>query len=255
MAKRFIVMLALAALMMSVSSALVAQEKEVKVIVSDNEESAACARGMKLTDEQRAKVEELRTEQRLRAIELRADLAKLDVELQRETDKNEPNMTSVEATLKKMSAVRERSQMNRIKHDLAMRKLLGDDWRARVRPGGGDDMMWIEAEAEENSGRGEREVRVMRFRDRDGRESMHRERLAPGACCPARGTREFKILRARSGRAACHADGARKNNWDSRMFRPRGKGTDRCCSGDCRHMECQRRLPEECRHTMDPTEL
>ena len=162
---------------------------------------------------------------------------------------------SVEATLKNMSAVRERIQMNRIKHDLAMRKLLGDDWRARVRPGGGDDMMWIEADAEENCGRGEREVRVMRFRDRDGRELMHRERLAPGECCPARGTREFKILRARSGRAACHADGARKNNWDSRMFRPRGKGTDRCCSGDCRHMECRHRSPEECRRAMNPAEL
>lgn len=278
MVKRITVVLALAALMTTASAALSAQEKEVKVVVTAGEGGpSACAAAKELTPGQMEKVEKLREEHRLRAVELRADLTKLGVELKRETDKPEPNMGAVEATLKKMSSVRERIQMSRIEHRLAMRKLLGDDCMAHMRRGSGDrDMTWIEAEAEEGDEPGEREVRIMRFKDRDGAGMppgcgggrldrmkargrgmkaacdpgscgmmMHREGSAPGACCAPREGHICIMRRAGRDRSCDGSCSMHKGNWESRMFRPRGKRTAHRCSEDCRIMEWKERMPAE----------
>jgi Spy/CpxP family protein refolding chaperone len=277
MMKRFAAMAALASLVMFAASMAAAQEKEVKVtIVAEDEASAPRAGAMKLTDEQRAKVDELRTEQRLRTIELRADLAKLGVELKRETGKSEPDMEAVEAVLKKMSAVRERIQMSRIEHGMAMKKLLGDGWRSHARRERGEkDTMWIGAgECEEH---GDRDVRVIRFKDREGaarqgadgrrlggmavvphaKASGHapgspammkhvRKGIVPKASCPAHDARGGKALRARSARKVCSGScAAHKSNWESRMFRPRGKKTEHRCVCGGRHVEWRHEMPAE----------
>ena len=282
MMKRFAVVAALASLMMFAASMAAAQEKEVKVtVVAGKDATATCAHASKLTDEQKAKVEGLRAEQRLQAIELRADLQKLGVELKREKGKAEPDMKAVEAVIKKMSAARERLQMNRIEHGIAMKKLLGDDWRGHMSSGrGGDEMMRVEGEAGEG---GERDVRVLRFRDRDaarearmpgpegrrvermkavphakmsvcapGSPAMmkHRKGSAPKAGCMGHDARGGNAVRARANRKDCSGSCAPyKSAWESRMFRPRGRKTEHRCTCGERHIEWRHEMPAEGRRT------
>ncbi len=214
MVKRFVIALALVALIILPASQMAAQEKEVKVTVTAGDDESAVCGGMmpKLTDEQREKIERLREEQRLTGIELRADLQKLGVELKREMNKPDPDMKAVESVLKKMSAVRERMQMGRIEHNLAMRKLLGDNWRAHMSLGRGDgEMLWIEADAEdaESDSHVERDMRVYRMRGddrssrgREGRMRMMRSRSGGfmQGCCPS-------VRMMRGGNTPCCAHG------------------------------------------------
>jgi len=281
MMKRFAAVAALAALAMFAASMAAAQEKEVKVtVVAGEDASATCAHASKLTDEQRAKVEELRAEQRLRAIDLRADLQKLGVELKRETGKAEPDMKAVEAILKKMSAAREKLQMSRIEHGVAMKKLLGDDWRGHMSRGrGGEETMRVEVEAGEDC---EHDVRVLRFKDRDAvREGRmpgpdgrrfrvkavppakmsacvpghpvmmkHRKGSAPKAGCSGHDAWGGKAVRARASRKDCSGScAAHKSVWESRMFRPRGKKTEHRCTCGERHIEWRHETPAEGRRT------
>lgn len=272
---------ALASLAVFAASTAAAQEKEVKVTVIAEDE-ARPERAPKLTEEQRAMVEELRTEHRLRTIELRADLQKLGVELRRETAKNQPDMKAVEAALKKMSAVRERLQMSRIEHGVAMRKLLGDDWRRRAgRAPDTPGMMRVGAEEAGCRDHGEGDVCVYRFRGgesaRGGRTGRRiagmpaiphakthecfpgapvvmkhpRAAAAPKAACHPREAGGAKVVcvRSMSKKVCDRSCASHRNNWDGRMFRPRGKKTEHRCVCAGRHVEWRHEMPAEGRRT------
>lgn len=188
MKKSLTVAFVLAAFVLSGAAMVSAQEKEMKVTVTAGaDEAKARAKEMRLTDEQRAKLAELRRECSLKGEELRADLAKLRVAMKRAMSVAEPNLAEIEGVVQKMSAVREKMQMNRIECMLQSRKILGPDWRKHGGLGcmgmSGDEgdgvMRWmgagddgeetydieIETEGEDAPGG----MRVMRFRGGDER--------------------------------------------------------------------------------------
>jgi len=113
-----------AALMLIVflsASMLVAQEK------------ASCQKEMKLTDEQKAKIKEMRMDLRLKMIDLKAEREKVAIMLGKEMMKSEPAMQEIQGLVKRLSAAREKMQLAAIENALAMRKLLGPEWRTLIR--------------------------------------------------------------------------------------------------------------------------
>lgn len=319
MKKVLTVALVLVAFALSGVAAVSAQEKEMKVTVTAGADDAKpCAKAPNLTDEQKAKLEGMRRECALKGEELRADLAKLRVAMKRAMSADEPKLAEIEAVVKKMSAVREQMQMNRIQCMLEARAILGPEWRehcgsgcGRMRGDGGLGPAWMGMmgdeenldvtveTADEDAPGG---MRVMRLRgdgvDRPGRrmlmprspegcggapgacmgeaphagcpmaegrrgaamraprapmrnlrvERMHAGpgagcammnvpgRVCAGTCATAEKTRKVIVVKkGEAGRecaGTCGSGGARRGNWESRMFRPQGKKTHRC-AGDC----------------------
>jgi Spy/CpxP family protein refolding chaperone len=138
MKKGLIVFVALSVALLMSASMLVAQEK-----ASAGKEKGTFKKEMKLTDEQKAKIEDLRTNLRLKMIDLKAEREKLGIALKQEMAKPEPSMQEIEGIIKKLSAVREKSQLAAIGQRLEMRKLLGPDaFKGRfMREGGMPGMM------------------------------------------------------------------------------------------------------------------
>lgn len=192
MKKGLTVAFVLVAFVLAGAAMVSAQEKEMKVTVTAGADGAkACAKEMRLTDEQKDTLADLRRECSLKGEELRADLAKLRVAMKRAMSADEPNLAEIEGVVQKMSAVREKMQMNRIECMLQSRKILGPDWRKHGGLGcmgmsgcmSGDEgdgvMRWmgagddgeetydieIETEGEDAPGG----MRVMRFRGGDER--------------------------------------------------------------------------------------
>jgi|WetSurMetagenome_2_1015567.scaffolds.fasta_scaffold21217_5 hypothetical protein len=122
MKKGLLVLVALSIALLMGASMLVAQEKACA-----EKEKGSCMKEMKLTDAQKAKIEEMKTNLRLKMIDLKADREKLGVMLKQEMMKPEPAMKDIEVIVKKMSAVREQIQLAGIEHMLAMRKIIGPD--------------------------------------------------------------------------------------------------------------------------------
>ncbi|MCX5752224.1 MAG: hypothetical protein NTW97_01120 [Candidatus Krumholzibacteria bacterium] len=122
MKKGLMILVALSIAFLMSASMLVAQEK-----AATEREMGSCMKEMKLTDEQKAKIEEIKTNFHMTMIDLKAERAKLCILLKKEMMKPEPAMKDIEGIVKKMSAVREKIQLAGIGHMLAMRKLLGTE--------------------------------------------------------------------------------------------------------------------------------
>ncbi len=122
MKKGLMILVALSIALVMGASMLVAQEKACA-----GKEKGSCKNEMKLTDEQKTKVEEMKMSFRLKMIDLKAEREKLGIMLKKEMMKPEPAMKDIEAVVKKMSAVREQIQMAKIGQMLAIRKIVGPD--------------------------------------------------------------------------------------------------------------------------------
>jgi hypothetical protein len=122
MKKGLLILVALSIALLMGTSMLVAQEKACA-----SKEKGACKSEMKLTDEQKAKVEDMKMSFRLKMIDLKAEREKLGIALKQEMMKPEPAMKNIEVIVKKMSAVRENIMLAGIEHMLACRKILGPD--------------------------------------------------------------------------------------------------------------------------------
>jgi len=169
---------------------------------------------------------------RLKTIDLKAEQEKLGIMLKKEMMKPEPVMQDIEGVVKKMSAVREKLQLARIEHVLAMRKLLGPDWRKLMRPGMGE----CKDECKEMMGgpgmMGRRVIR-MRTAGSDSKPgcSMERPGMAAmkGGCMMDKGQEMGEkggcMMMQKGGKCSSHMSG----KWHSKMFRPYGKKG--CCSG------------------------
>jgi len=126
MRKRLFVVVAIALMLLVPSAVLLAQEKPACAKAKE-------AKEMKLTDEQKTKVQAFRMDQRMKAIDARAELQKQAIMLKKELMKDQPSMTDVEAILKKMSDARMKLQTIRVQGLLEMRKILGPDWKTYMK--------------------------------------------------------------------------------------------------------------------------
>jgi len=264
MKKRLLVGVVLMLVVFAISTMLAAQEK-----APAGKEMAARHKEMKLTDDQKAKVEELKTNQRLKTIDLKADLQKLGIMLKQEMMKPEPNKQELEGIVKKMSVAREKLQLAHIEHMLAMRKILGPDWRAHMSMGGGEGCKMMEGPGM-MEGCGMAEGPGMKGGAMDqgsGGCMMHRSPM-PGAArergtmrAPmrrmmregkGRGVEEKRMVwieKSGSGKHCCSSAKSSMGNksckgscsttggsWNQKMFRPFGKKDGHSCSGDCKGM-------------------
>jgi len=132
MKKGLIILVALSIALLMGASMLIAQEK-----ASVEKEKGMHGKEMKLTDEQKAKIEDMKMSFRLKMIDLKAEREKLGIMLKKEMMKPEPVMKDIEVVVKKMSAVRERIMLAAIEQKLAMRKLIGPDACKSMHPGMG----------------------------------------------------------------------------------------------------------------------
>jgi len=234
MKKGFVVVMVLALMLLLGASMIAAQEKAAPA-----KEQASCHKEMKLTDENKGKVEELKMNFRLKAIDLKAEQQKLGIMLKKEMMKPEPVMQDVEGIVRKMSAVREKLQLARIEHMLAMRKVLGPDWAKRMGPGMGGckEMMGdpgMECAGDEEDvnimresmpGKGEgcgmMDKRVIRIRTAgpDSKPCCSMERPGMGAM------KGGCMMMQKGGKCSSHMSG----KWHSKMFRPNGRKG--CCPG------------------------
>lgn len=110
------------------ASMLVAQEKGAR-----EKEKASSQKEMKLSDEQRAKIKEMRMDLRLKMVDLNAEREKVAIMLGQEMMKPEPSMDEIQGLVKRLSEAREKIQLARIENLLAIRKLLGPEWRSFIR--------------------------------------------------------------------------------------------------------------------------
>lgn len=250
MKKGLAILVALSIALLVGSSLLLAQEK-----APVEKEKGTCKKEMKLTDEQKAKIDEMKTNLRLKMIDLKAEREKLAIALKTEMKKPEPSMQEIEGIVKKLSAVREKIQLATIEHRLAMRKLVGDDACKMMM--GGRGMAGCGGEMEgcggEREGRGGEKSCGMTGNPRMGMHEgcgMQAPRMmviktdgsgctmemgAPGAGCgkhamgagcgggAAQG--ECKVIMMKKG-GACSPQV--HDRWAHRMFRPWGKKN--CCA-------------------------
>ncbi len=250
MKKGLVILVALSIALLMGSSMLLAQEKACA-----EKGKAACAKEMKLTDEQKAKIDEMKTNLRLKMIDLKAEREKLAIALKTEMKKPEPSMQEIEGIVKKLSAVREKIQLAMIEHRLAMRKLVGPEGckgRCMGMEEGCGEMEAMGGCREEMAGGGEgHDCRMMGNKQKGMREGcgMQAPRMmvvktdgsgctmgqgAPGAGCGMRAMAagcgggaaqsECTVIVMKKG-GACSPQ--IHDKWAHRMFRPWGK--QNCC--------------------------
>jgi hypothetical protein len=188
MKKRMAVFVVLACAAIFAASMLHAQ-----AMVAGEKEKAAQKKEMKLTDEQKAKLEQLRVEQRMATIDLRAEREKLALKLQQEWMKPEPSQQGVESLVKQLSAVREKLMLNAVDHMLAVRKLLGPGWRMHMKGAKGSCCGMM----------GDEEMPMSCLRESFGMHAAERPGMAPG------------VGKGRYAR--------RMGRWNGMMFRPFGR--------------------------------
>jgi Spy/CpxP family protein refolding chaperone len=238
------------------ASMLVAQEKAAaeKGKVSCEMEKASCQKEMKLTDDQKAKIEAMRTNLRLKMIDLRAERAKLAIALGEEIKKPDPNMTEIQGILKKLSDVREKIQLAVIGHAIEMRKLVGPEWRTLMR---GELREFRETmEKEEGPGMAgeseERDVMIGRGPMRGMWGMGARARMMMPRMMERRAVREEQAEGEEGGGCMMHREGMGEmkggcmmmqkegacgsnmhGNWNRTRFRPYGRSSGCCCMGGC----------------------
>lgn len=184
MKKGLLILVALSIALLMGTSMLVAQEKAHAA-----KEKGACKSEMKLTDEQKAKVENMNMSFRLKMIDLKAEREKLHIALKQEMMKPEPAMKDIEPIVKKMSAVREKIMLAGIEQKIAMRKILGPDACKGMHGGMG---MGCGMECGMMGGHGKSSCR-------EGR-GMGEERGMPAK----------RMMRMHTEASGCHGDGAEK---------------------------------------------
>ncbi|MGD1049005.1 MAG: hypothetical protein ABR899_09700, partial [Candidatus Krumholzibacteriaceae bacterium] len=239
------------------ASMLVAQEK-----AAGEKEKGSWQKETKLTDEQKAKIHEMRTELRLKMIDLKAEREKLAIQLREEVMKPEPSMQDIQGILKKLSDAREKTQLAAIEHVIAMRKLLGPEWRTFMRGEMRERMGMMRERGTAGAG-GEREemfmrrpmrgmgerggmmnMRTMRMRGREAREESGEEAgeqpgmmmmrrpgmggengcgmMNKGAMGAAGGMGEMKGCCTMMQKGGACCS-EKSGNWHRMMFRPYGK--------------------------------
>jgi hypothetical protein len=205
MKKGLVILVALVLSVLLSAPMLFAQEK-----AAGEGEKASSKKAMKLTDEQKTKMEELRADFQMKTIDLKAEREKLAIMLKKEMDASEPSMQEIAGIVKKMSAVREKLQLAGIEHAIAVRKLLGPEWRALRRSGMGER-------------RGMMEKRTMHGRRERPEGAMERPGMPMGPRIGA--MKGGRIMTQKRG--TCSSD--RTGNWNRMMFRHFGKRSG--CSG------------------------
>ncbi len=183
MKKGLMILVALSIALVMGASMLVAQEKSC-----GEKEKGTCKSEVKLTDEQKAKVEDMKMSFRLKMIDLKAEREKLHIALKKEMMKPEPAMKDIEPIVKKMSAVREKIILAGIEQKIAMRKILGPDACKGMHGGMG---MGRSMEHGMMSGR--------------GMSSCHEGRMGHEHDMPAK-----RMMKMRTEASGCHGDGAEK---------------------------------------------
>ena len=244
MKRGFVLSVACLLMVLLPASMLLAQE-----MVSVEKEKGSCQKEMKLTDEQKAKMEELKVEHRMEAIDLKAGCEKLGLMFKKEWMKPEPSLQELGNLVKQMSAAREKLQMNNIQHMLSMRKLLGADWQMYLKArkggccemmgdpgmpmaGGGEccpmmgEMMPAMAGAGGCCGMGEKRViRIVGEGPGAGcgmgamRGGCMMQKPGMGAGC-GMGAMKGSCMMQQGGKGCC---ALRPGKWHSKMFRPFGK--------------------------------
>ncbi|MFA4947288.1 MAG: hypothetical protein WC674_02125 [Candidatus Krumholzibacteriia bacterium] len=190
MKKGLIILVALSIALLMGASMLIAQEK-----ASVEKEKGMHGKEMKLTDEQKTKIEEMKMNFRLKMIDLKAERAKLGIMLKKEMTKPEPTMKDIEGIVKKMSAVRERIMLAAIEQKLAMRKLIGPDACKSMHPGMG---MGCGRAGMQGMSCGEKGNDCMMKCGED--QGMGEERGMPAK----------RMMRMRTEASGCHGDGAER---------------------------------------------
>ena len=224
MKRGFVLSVACLLMVLLPASMLLAQE-----MVSVEKEKGSCQKEMKLTDEQKAKMEELKVEHRMEAIDLKAGCEKLGLMFKKEWMKPEPSLQELGNLVKQMSAAREKLQMNNIQHMLSMRKLLGADWQMylKARNGGCCEMMGDPGMPMAGGGEccpmmGEM---MPAMAGAGGCGGMGEKRMirivgeGPGAGC-GMGAMKGACMMQQGGASCCSS---RPGKWHSKMFRPFGK--------------------------------
>ncbi len=240
------------------ASMLVAQDKAAR-----EKGKASSQKEMKLSDEQKAKIKEMRMDLRLKMVDLRAEREKVAIMLGKEMMKPEPSMDEIQGLVKRLSETREKIQLNAIENLLAMRKFLGPEWRSLMRgqmrehaammdePGmaGAGEERDVTIMRRPMRGMGERggmmNMRTMRMRGGEaGEETGEEAGEAPGMMMmrkPGMGEEKGGCMMMQKGGmgemkggcmtmqkgGACSSD--KSGNWHHMMFRPYGKGS--CCGG------------------------
>ncbi len=91
---------------------------------------AMCKESMELSEEQQAKMAELKFEQEIASIKLGAELKILKLEMKQEMSKDDPSAKELERIVSKISAVKEKLLQQHVDHVLRMKKILGpENWK------------------------------------------------------------------------------------------------------------------------------
>jgi hypothetical protein len=110
------------------ASMLVAQDRGAR-----EKGKASSQKEMKLSDEQKAKIKEMRMDLRLKMVDVKAEREKTLILLRKEIMKPEPSMEEIQGLVKRLSDAREKMQLAAIENLLAIRTFLGSDWRSLIR--------------------------------------------------------------------------------------------------------------------------
>lgn len=109
----------------------------VPLAVSAQEEAEDVMRpaaALDLSEEQMEAMAAMRTAHRMAMIDLRAEQKKLRLEMMTELRKSDPDRGKLEATIDKLSTVREKIEKQRLGHLLSVRDVLNDDqWKVFLR--------------------------------------------------------------------------------------------------------------------------
>ncbi len=222
--KKGLVAVVVVAFMLLVPSAMLFAQVEKTAGATETKEVKH--QKMTLTDEQRAKIKEIRTSQRLKVIDAKAALEKNQIVLRQEIAKDQPSMTEIDATLRKIADARLAIQKARIEGALEVRKVLGPEWKAMMKECRmGDDP----AEATETEMEG----------DSEEADPAAMGDMDPGMGCPmgmdmGDGKRTVVVLRGSGDRMGMRARGMRGWRMTERPgFSMREGGMMMGCGGDC----------------------
>jgi Spy/CpxP family protein refolding chaperone len=129
--KKGLVAVVAMALMLLVPSVMLFAQEEKAAGAKETKEMKHMK--MTLTDEQKAKIKEIRTATRLKVIDARATIEKEQIMLREEIQKDQPNKTEIEATLRKLADARVAMQTARIEGLIEVRQILGPEWKSMMK--------------------------------------------------------------------------------------------------------------------------
>lgn len=99
---------------------------------------ATCKEAIELSEEQKAKMAELKMEQEIAGIKLGAELKILKIKIKQEMSKDDPSEKELKALVSQIADIQEKQHLKKIEHMLAMRKILGPEkWKLHKKCCGG----------------------------------------------------------------------------------------------------------------------